>query len=50
MAEEKIRMPSSFGGLTQYFDDYKSKLEIKPEYIVFIIVVVILIELGLRIF
>lgn len=50
MAEDKIRMPASFGGLTRYFEDYKSKLEIKPEYVLFAIVLVILLEIGLRIF
>ncbi len=48
MAEEKIRMPASFGGLTRYFDDYKSKIEIKPEYVIFAIIVVILLEVALR--
>lgn len=50
MAEQKIRMPASFGGITQYFEDYKSKLEMKPEYVVAIIVVIILLEVALRIF
>lgn len=50
MAEDKIRMPASFGGLTRYFEDYKSKLEIKPEYVLFMIVVVIVLEIALRIF
>lgn len=50
MAEEKIRMPASFGGLTRYFEDYKSKLEIKPEHVIFLIVLVIAIEIALRIF
>ena len=50
MAEEKIRMPASFGGLTRYFEDYKSKIELKPEYVIFLIVVVVLAEVALRIF
>lgn len=50
MAEEKIRMPASFGGLTRYFEDYKSKIEIKPEYVVFAIILVIALEVALRIF
>ena len=50
MAEEKIRMPASFGGLTRYFEDYKSKIELKPEYVVFAIIVVIALEVALRIF
>jgi len=50
MAEDKIKMPASFGGLTRYFEDYKSKLEIKPEHVIFLIVVVIAIEIVLRVF
>ena len=50
MAEEKIRMPASFGGLTRYFEDYKSKIVLKPEYVIVIIAIVILGEVALRIF
>ncbi len=50
MADEKIRMPASFGGLTRYFEDYKSKIELKPEYVIFLIVAVVLAEVALRIF
>lgn len=47
MAQEKIQMPASGGGLVRYFDDYKSKLEIKPIYIIAIIVLLIIVELYL---
>ena len=50
MAEDKIRMPASFGGLTRYFEDYKSKLEIKPEYVILIIAIVIILEFALWLF
>ncbi|MBS3082702.1 preprotein translocase subunit Sec61beta [Candidatus Pacearchaeota archaeon] len=49
MADEKIRMPASFGGLTRYFEDYKSKIELKPEHVIFLIVVVILAEFAVHI-
>ena len=45
---EKIQMPSSGGGLIRYFDDYKSKIEIKPIVIIIAIIVVILLELYLH--
>jgi preprotein translocase subunit Sec61beta len=48
MADDKIQMPSSGAGLTRYFDDYKSKIELKPEHVLIIIVVVILIEMLLN--
>ncbi len=49
MADEKIRMPASFGGLTRYFEDYKSKIELKPEHVIFLIVLVIIAEFAIRI-
>ena len=49
MAKDKIRMPTSHAGITQYFDDYKSKIEIKAEHVIVICVIVIIFELLLRI-
>lgn len=43
-------MPSSGGGLVRYFDDYKSKIEIKPIIVIIAIIVVILLELYLHMF
>lgn len=48
MAQDKISMPSSMAGLTRYFDDYKSKIELKPEHVIVLIIVVILIEVLLN--
>ncbi len=48
MAQDKISMPSSMAGLTRYFDDYKSKIELKPEHVIVLIIVVILIEVILN--
>ncbi|GIU68865.1 MAG: hypothetical protein KatS3mg002_0101 [Candidatus Woesearchaeota archaeon] len=48
MAQDKISMPSSMAGLTRYFDDYKSKIELKPEHVIFLIILVILIEILLN--
>jgi len=48
MADEKISMPSSGAGLTRFFDDYKSKIELKPEHVIILIVLVIIIELLLN--
>ncbi len=47
MADNRISLPSSGGGLVRYFDDYKSKLEIKPIVIIVIIIAVIIIEIYL---
>ena len=44
MADDKIHIPSGMGGLVNYFEDFKSKLELKPEYVLAMIVAVIIIE------
>ena len=49
MAEEKIRMPATQGGLVRYFEDYKSKLEFRPGHIIIMALVVILIEVFLHV-
>jgi len=49
MAQEKINMPSGMGGLVRYFDDYKSKIEFKPEIVIVAIIVVIIAEILLHI-
>lgn len=28
------RMPSSFGGLVQYYSEYKSKITVRPEMVI----------------
>lgn len=48
--DDKIRMPSGMGGLVRYFDDYKSKIEFKPEYVVGATLLVIIIEILLHSF
>lgn len=32
--DNRIRMPSSGGGLIRYYDEYKSKIQINPWYVV----------------
>ena len=44
---DKIQMPSSGGGLVQYFEETKSKLEIPPMAVIIAIAVGILVELYL---
>lgn len=48
MAEQAISMPSGMGGLTRYFEDSEGKIKIKPGYVVAAVVVVLVIEAGLR--
>ncbi len=43
MGQDKINMPSGIGGLVRYFDEYKSKIEFKPGFIIILVVIVIII-------
>ena len=44
----KVNMPASTAGITRYFDDYKSKIEFKPEHVIILAIIVILIEIFLH--
>lgn len=48
MADNRIQLPSSMGGLVRYFEEVKSKIEFKPGYIILFIIIVILLELLLH--
>ena len=45
---EKVSMPSSQGGLVRYFDEYRSKIEFKPGYIILFVILIIIIEIMLH--
>ncbi len=47
--DDKISMPSSMGGIVRYFDDYKSKIELKPGHVVILVVLVMVMEILLHI-
>lgn len=40
---DKIQMPSSGAGITRYFDDYKSRFQLKPMHVIVLSILVILI-------
>ena len=53
--DNKIRLPSGQGGLTRYFDEYKSKIELSPGAVivmcvVMIFLIILLNQLGGRFF
>lgn len=50
MAQEKINMPSSMGGLIRYFDEYKSKIELKPAHVIVMVILVIIVEIILHLY
>ena len=49
MTNGNIRMPSGGGGLVRYFEEYKSKIQLKPEHVVLLIILVVVFEIVLRI-
>jgi len=50
MADNKIRMPSSQGGLVSFSDETKSTFNMSPLHTIIMIVVIILLLLGLHYF
>ena len=47
MADDRIQMPSSMGGLVRYSEDSGSKLKFKPGHVIIICVVLIVIMVFL---
>lgn len=48
--DDRISMPGSYGGLVRYYDEYKSKLQIKPAHVIALIIIVVVGEFILRFF
>jgi len=45
MVENRIQMPQSGGGLIRYFEEYKSKIEMSPQLVIGVIIVIIILEI-----
>lgn len=45
--DNRIRMPSSGAGITQYYDVQKSAIQLKPAHVIVLIILVIIIEVFL---
>ncbi len=50
MAQDRISMPSSMGGLVRYFDDYTSKIEFKPGVVIILCILVMVIVILLHMY
>jgi preprotein translocase subunit Sec61beta len=48
MVKNKIRMPPSTAGLIRYFEESKEAIKLKPEHLVIVAVIIIVIELALK--
>lgn len=48
--DNRIRLPSGQGGLTRYFDEYKSKIEFSPGMVIVLCLVIMMIIILLHYF
>ena len=48
MTDERVRLPASTGGLVRYYDEYKSKLSVKPIFVILFIILLLIIEIWLH--
>lgn len=46
--KNRISMPASTAGLTRYFEDYRSKIELKPAYILVLALLIMIILIVLN--
>lgn len=46
----KVSMPSSTAGITRYFDEYQSKVKLKPGHVIILCVVVIVLTLLMHVY
>jgi preprotein translocase subunit Sec61beta len=47
--QDKVNLPSGMGGLTRYFDDYTSNIELKPGHAIIMAIIVMVIIIFLHI-
>ena len=43
-----MNLPSGMGGLTRYFDDYTSNIELKPGHVIILAVIIMVIIIFLH--
>ena len=49
-SDQKMMLPSSQGGLVRYFDEYKSKVQIRPIHVVLLTIGVVVVVLFMHAF
>ena len=50
MADNKINMPSGFGGLMRYSEEYESKFNLKPTHVIVFVIFIIAFRVALPFF
>ena len=46
--KDKIQMPQSTAGLVRYFEESKDAIKLKPEHVVAVCVLIIVVEIAFR--
>lgn len=50
MADNKVQMPSGFGGLMRYDEEYESKFPIAPSHVITFIILIVVFRVALSLF
>ena len=50
MASNPISMPTGFGGLMRYNEEYHSKYRLEPMHVIVFVIILILFVIGLNLF
>lgn len=50
MANNNINMPSGFGGLVRYTEEYSSRINISPAQVIVFIVLIVAFRIALGVF
>ena len=49
MAETKVNIPSGFGGLMRFSEDYESFFNLKPSHVVIFVVLIVVFRIALEV-
>ena len=50
MADSGVNVPSGFGGLVKFKEEYKSKFNLKPAHVIGFIILIVVFRIALQIF
>jgi preprotein translocase subunit Sec61beta len=50
MADNAINVPSGFGGLVKFKEEYESKFNLKPVHVVVFVILIVVFRIALQIF
>lgn len=50
MADSGVNIPSGFGGLVKFKEEYQSKFNLKPVHVVIFVLLIVVFRIALQIF